>query len=117
MASASLGPTHRVLLQEACRIADRLDRLDAMLDGRESWIRMRSRDDEQTEFVVIVDGMLAEARQQAATLRSLVAELRAALPAQQKGSGKKRAAPDDVKGTGNVSSLAARAARRRASTG
>lgn len=120
MRTAKLGPTHRVLLQEACRIADRLDRLDAMLEGRESWVRLRSRDDEQTEFVVIVDGMLAEARQQASALKAIVAELRAATAPAKPATGRPAATsstPSEPTKGGKVASLAAAAARRRAPAG
>ena len=41
MSGLQLGPAHRVLLQEACRTADRLDRLDRMLDNRDDWIQAR----------------------------------------------------------------------------
>lgn len=108
MASAGLGPAHRVLLEEACRIADRLDRLDAILDGREDWLKLDVGDD-GSQVRVSVDGVLAEARQQATTLRGLVAELRAALP---------KATPTPKANGGGLSDLSARiAARRGASTG
>jgi hypothetical protein len=90
-----LGPAHRVLLEEACRIADRLDRLDALLEGRQdSWLHLAGEGD-GTQVRVVVDGLLAETRQQATALRGLVAELRAvdskagkvAAPAKKKGSG------------------------------
>lgn len=69
-------PMQRLLLLEACRIADRLDRLDAQLNG-ESWLRFLA-NDEGTEVTVVVDRVLAEARQQATALKQLVAEYRQA---------------------------------------
>lgn len=73
-----LGPAHRVLLEEACRIADRLDRLDALLEGRQDvWLRFDSSRD-GSEVRVVIDALLAESRQQATALRGLVAEMRAA---------------------------------------
>lgn len=119
MEPEKLAPTHRVLLEEACRIADRLDRLDAMLAGREDWVRLQARNDEATEVTVIVDNLLAESRQQATTLRGLVAEVRAATPAAKRPTGRPAVVADTpagAKGAG-VADLAARAARRRASAG
>lgn len=107
MASAGLGPAHRVLLEEACRIADRLDRLDAILDGRADWLRLDVGDD-GSRVRVSVDGVLAEARQQATALRGLVAELRAALP---KAAGKAASTPKA--GGGGLGDLNARIAARR----
>lgn len=77
-------PARRVLVQEACRIADRLDELDAFLKGTsDAWLRFSVSDD-GTEVTVIVDKALSEARQQQMTLRAIVSELRqgqAAAPA------------------------------------
>lgn len=106
MSDATPGPAHRVLLEEACRIADRLDRLDAMIAGREDWVRLRSRDEDETTFVVVIDALLAESRQQATALRGLVAEIRAA-------TGKSgRPVPVKPKGAG-LGDLSARIAARR----
>lgn len=75
----SLPAAQRVLLEEACRIANRLDTLDNILDGRqEEWMRFHSRDGGGTVVEVVLDKALAEARQQATALRGLMAELRAA---------------------------------------
>jgi hypothetical protein len=72
------GAMQMVLLLEACRIADRLDRLDAKLRGEDrEWLELDEREDGRTVFV-IVDKALAEARQQATALKSIVAELRQA---------------------------------------
>ncbi|MGE4164071.1 MAG: hypothetical protein AB7G23_20280 [Vicinamibacterales bacterium] len=78
MASAELGPMHRLLVDEAARMADRLDRLHAALENKGTWLRHETADG--GEIVIQVDGVLAEARQTAATLKALVAEIRAALP-------------------------------------
>lgn len=76
--SGELPPMQRVLLLEACRIADRLDRLDLKLRGEErEWLTLDERDDGRPVFV-IVDKALSEARQQATALKSIVAELRQA---------------------------------------
>lgn len=64
-----------VLLEDACRIADRLDRLDAALAGRSECFReVQSKDGERVSLVV--DSILAESRQQANVLKQLVAALR-----------------------------------------
>lgn len=77
-------PAERVLLEEACRIADRLDRLDALLSGEgDAWLRLRVNDD-GTEVRVVMDGALSEARQQANVLKQIVAALR--LPDEKTGA-------------------------------
>lgn len=106
----------RALVEEACRITDRLDRLDGLLDGDlESLLRFRISDD-GTEVTVTVNNVLAEARQQAAVLKQIVSELRqsSAKPA----AVRHRGAPDKTSGgvgvaTG-VADLTTRIAERRA---
>jgi len=73
-AAGELGPAQKVLLEEACRITDRLDRLDQVLRSREdeAWLTFSANG---AEVRVVVDGVLAEARQQASALRGLVVEL------------------------------------------
>ena len=71
------GPAERLLIEEACRIADRLDKLDAQLRGdAEAWLRFVV-DDTGAEVTITIDRALAEARQQAVALKALLAELRA----------------------------------------
>lgn len=68
------GERGLLLLEEACRIADRLDRLDALLVGdADTWARLDHRRDGTTE--VVVDSALTEARQQALALRQLLASI------------------------------------------
>lgn len=113
MAETALGPAHRVLLDEACRIADRLDRLDALLAGRENWIRLRPPDRDGAPMVVVVDSVLAESRQQASVLRGLVTELRAAT-----GAKTRLAAPEKPKKKGaGLADLVNLADRRRETSG
>ena len=70
-----LRPAQVILLEEAARIVDRLDRLDDILTGdRQEWLRLRLED--SGDITVIVNGPLAEARQQAATLKAIISELR-----------------------------------------
>lgn len=72
-----LSPGHLVLVAEAARIADRLERLDAFLrgDARE-WVHFAGQLAEGADMRVTVDGALVEARQQALALKALVAEIR-----------------------------------------
>jgi hypothetical protein len=72
-------PAEIVLLEEACRIADRLERLDEILRGdAEVWTRIRlpREDGDEQPLTLIIDGALSEARQQANILKQLVAALR-----------------------------------------
>jgi hypothetical protein len=65
-----------VILAEACRTADRCERLDAYLRGRsKEWLTLV--DETGTGRVVIVkmDGALREARQQQLALRALLSQL------------------------------------------
>lgn len=91
MAASSLGPRglrlwlslcDRVdgerglaLLEEACRNADRLDRLDGLLSGDLELWALIDRHDKGGEFEVVIDGALAEARQQGAALLRLLTSL------------------------------------------
>lgn len=75
MNGPTLDPLRRTLLEEACRLADRLDRLDATLTGEDAWLHFQANDD-GSEVTVIVDKALAEARQQAVALKQIVSEFR-----------------------------------------
>lgn len=65
------------LLIEAARIADRLDDLDDVIAGKGvlQLLRFRLVDHEGRVAEVKFDGVLAEARQQATTLRGILAQL------------------------------------------
>jgi hypothetical protein len=103
-ASWSLTPAHSVLLEEACRIADRLDVLNTIILRASSQV---NGDDEETSGESVdVSGLLAESRQQATALRGLIAEIRQG----QKGS---VAVPAETSGGSGVSDLSARIAERR----
>lgn len=104
MVGLGLPPGHRVLLNEACRIVDRLDRLDSALERKKTWLRFETADG--GELVIIVDNVLAEARQQASTLKALIAEIRTALPKSASGL-----SPTQPKG-GGLADLTARIALR-----
>lgn len=65
----------RAVLEEACRLADRLDRLDAIVNGRDrAWLTLEL--DTEGQLVLSVDKLLSETRQQQLALKQLAAELR-----------------------------------------
>jgi len=75
LTASAPAPAARVLIEEACRIADRLDRLDRILTGSDAeWMRFQVADD--GDVTVIIGAPLAEARQQATALKAILAELR-----------------------------------------
>lgn len=78
--SEAFSPGAALLLEEACRTADRLDRLDGILRGEEQeFARVKLPRDweigDDGELVLVVNGALAEARQQANVLRQMLATL------------------------------------------
>lgn len=76
LATPTTPPAQRVLMEEACRIADRLERLDMILRGEsDTWLRL-SLDEDLNQAVVIIDKAMSEARQQAVVLKQIVAEIR-----------------------------------------
>lgn len=100
------------LVEEICRCADRLDRLDAIVNGRDrAWLTLEV--DDVGEVTVVVDKVLGEARQQQTTFKSLLAELRAIRGAATKTSGRGRAPQSSKGGGAGVADLAARIAARR----
>jgi hypothetical protein len=79
--AAGFGPGHLMMLEEACRTADTLERLHGLLAADQAdWLELvlneAESDDEATEFRVVVNGLLVEIRQQQANFRQQVAELR-----------------------------------------
>lgn len=69
-------PASAVLIAEACRIADRLERLSALLGGEEAeWARVQLPRGDDDELVLRIDGALTEARQQAQVLRQILGQL------------------------------------------
>jgi hypothetical protein len=74
---AELDATQRILAEEACRMADRLEKLDALLRGdAEEWVRIREPRVDGDPMVIVIDSALAEARQQANVMKQLLAALR-----------------------------------------
>jgi hypothetical protein len=107
-ASAALTPAHLVLLEEACRLADRLDWLNSIVLR---WVSGVNADDEDDgPKSADIQGLLAESRQQATALRGLVAEIRQGL----KGSASSSPAAAESSGGSGVTDLSKRIAERRA---
>jgi hypothetical protein len=76
-------PAERVLLEEICRLADRLDVLDRVLTTGGDWLSFEPMTPDGTVVKVVITGVLSEARQQQATFKALLAELR-----QMRGAGR-----------------------------
>lgn len=73
-----LDPAQTVMLEEACRSADRLEELDRIIAGRGvlDLLRFRLVDDEGRVADVKFDSVLGEARQQQTVFKQLLAALR-----------------------------------------
>ena len=65
-----LSPAHLVLLEEACRVTDRLDVLNAII------LRGSGQVNSDEGELPDIQGVLAETRQQQGALRMLIAEIR-----------------------------------------
>lgn len=77
----SVTAAQDVLAAEAARLADRLELLDGVLRGDEAtWGRIRLPRGDDGDLILVIDGALAEARQQANALRSILATLDALTP-------------------------------------
>jgi hypothetical protein len=100
------SPLHREMLLEACRMADRLDRLDRQLAG-EDWLRFWARNDLGTEVTVFVDKALTEARELQSAFRMAVTDL-------VKAAG---SAKPERRGGGKLASVTALLDAKRPSTG
>ncbi|MFE7868837.1 hypothetical protein ACFUYE_00595 [Micromonospora humida] len=117
-----LKPGERVLLEEACRVADRLDVIDRILRGDEdAWLRLHSANDDGSIVKVVLNQALAEARQQQIALKALLAELRQSRTAGKQPAGGRKApaagSGGGGVGGGGITDLTARIARRAQPTG
>ncbi|MGW0052054.1 hypothetical protein [Nocardia nova] len=64
-----------VLITEAARVGDRLERIDSIIAGdAEIWARITN--GREGDLEIRIDSVLAEARQQAATLRGLLGTIK-----------------------------------------
>lgn len=80
--AADLSAIHRHLLLEACRIADRLDRLHGAIGSHKKlWFELGEIDEEGIAAITI-SAPLAEARQQALAFENLLRRVGALTPAQ-----------------------------------
>lgn len=84
-----------VLLGEACRVVDRLDRLSDALNGEgRDWLKISDDIEEigssKLKVQVVVDGLLSEGRQQQLAFKTLMAQM-ALGKADEKRSNKKTA--------------------------
>jgi hypothetical protein len=76
-------PGARLMLHEACRLADRMEKLDRILRGDvDTWvtIELPRGDDDEQPLRIKVDAALAEARLHVTTLRQVLAQLRRVRP-------------------------------------
>ncbi|GAB6901853.1 hypothetical protein [Kineosporia succinea] len=70
-------PAEVEILLEACRCADRLEKLDELLSGDvETWARVELPRDDGDALLLVVSSALGEARQQQNLLKQLLAALR-----------------------------------------
>ncbi len=103
-AAHELDPAQRVVLEEACRTADRLEKLDELLRGEvDVWARL-VHDLRTEDYELKIDGALSEARQQQNVLKQLLVSLR--LPDEATGKRPQvRSARGAYQPRGKVSSL------------
>jgi len=107
LGGTDLAPAQRLLLEEICRTADRLDRLDRQLRGDEdAWMRFHSLNEDGSIVHVVINNLLSEARQQQVALKQLLGEFR------QAGGGAGKAEPGPQAGGSFRDDLRARRAAR-----
>jgi len=71
----TFDPATAVLVAEACRIVDRLEKLDGILRSRRTeWVKLAEQVEGQ-DVSIVMDGALSESRQQALALRTIFAHL------------------------------------------
>ena len=79
-AKPEMGPSELLLLDEVCRLVDRLDNFDALLTGeREAWCSI-DWPYEDSPAVVVVSSVLSEARAHVAELRQVLKALDIPVP-------------------------------------
>lgn len=80
-AKPGMSPGDRVLLDEACRLLDRLDRFDALIAGDVKAWAVIEWPFEDAPAALVISPVVAEARQTVSELRQVVKAL--AIPAEQ----------------------------------
>lgn len=86
-AGRTYSAAHRALVEEACRLADRLERLDQILHGDATALaQLVEQVPGGTTYTLVVNSALTEARLHATSLKQLVAELRQASSAATAGT-------------------------------
>lgn len=79
LTESDVDPVNEVLILQACRLVDTLDRLDGAKRSKQVWISLaeeaEDRFDGVTEIKIVVDGLLAEYRQQAVALAAILSKL------------------------------------------
>lgn len=81
VASADFDPAGFLLLGEACRTADIIEKLSAALkSGSQEWVRLADEAevlaDGAAKIVIVVNPLLGEVRQQRLALRTMLAHLK-----------------------------------------
>lgn len=110
-----LDARQRVVLEEAARTADRLERMDELIRGDlHTWASIVPDSGDGLELVV--DKTLAEARAQQASLARLLSELRQTTAPAERPSGHDAPVADAQVGGGKLADLTARIAARRRSS-
>lgn len=72
----SLDTARRILLDEACRLTDRLDALARLMAGDgETWAWIRAGRDDDAPSQLVINSAMSEARMTATVLRQIVSEL------------------------------------------
>lgn len=76
-----LTPTDRVLLDEACRLMDRIDHFDRLLSGEsEAWSTVADFEGNRPS-VLVISSLVSESRQHATELRQVLKALASSDPA------------------------------------
>ncbi|MFB7736176.1 hypothetical protein ACFC08_17680 [Streptomyces sp. NPDC056112] len=103
LATWSLTPAHLVLLEEACRVADRLELLDSIVRAGLGGVNP------DVEDFADIAAVLAESRQQQGAFKALLAEIRQG----QKGSAGPASKQGQKAGGSGVADLSKRIAERK----
>ncbi len=110
--AGEIGMDERILIEEAARLADRLEKLDQHLTDGRVWFSLRRLDEDGSIVSVRVDNALGEARQNIQALNAVLAAIRTIrgtnAPSRATGGGQKRQS-----GVGKPRAVAGRAGQPR----